>query len=73
MKIKNQNACLMITCADNENDDLELLYIPLNVNPKTLKLCLKRGKCDNKNAISFTLEETKEEFWSNMWEELMQN
>ena len=70
---KKQNACLMVTGINDEEDKAKIIYIPIHMDMKTFKLCVRRGRCENKHAVSFNLEETEEEFWSSMWEELMQD
>ena len=65
----NQNCCLMTTSID-ENGKTILTYIPLNVDYSVVEFFLKNGTCTNNEAIEFELEQSADEFWGHMWNEL---
>lgn len=69
MNEKKQNCCLMITSSDKKEKTM-LTYIPLNVDYSMLEGLLENGVCNNNVTISFELEESADEFWMHMWDEL---
>lgn len=70
MNEHSQNACLMTTCIDDETGNTILTYIPLSVSIGVVEFFLENGTCTNNHAISFELDETAEQFWKGMWQEL---
>lgn len=70
MDERHQNACLMTTCFNEETGKYELTYIPLGIDISVVEFFLKNGTCTNNFAVTFDLDETGEEFWEKMWNEL---
>lgn len=67
---KMQNACLMTTCRD-ENNNTILTYIPLNVDISVVEFFLKNGTCTNNQAIRYEIDASPEKFWETTWNTLL--
>ena len=68
-----QNACLMTTAIEEKTGKTVLTYIPLSIDLSVVDFFLKNGTCTNNHAIAFDLDETEEQIWTGMWEELEKN
>ena len=73
MEANKQNACLMTTTFDEENNRTMLTYIPMTLSYDLFETLLTLGKgCENKECISFELDldEDADAFWNRMWTEM---
>lgn len=69
-----QNATLMITATDEITGEVKLTYVPMTLDLELLEFILDRGSnCENKNAVWFDLDEDEDTFWTNMWNDLMED
>ena len=65
-----QNSCIMVTAIDDETGGTTLSYIPLSLDVSVVDYLIDKGECKNKTVCMFDIDQTEEDFWKAMWENL---